>query len=359
MRSNKPDYSNDESSRRQRRPIDFSDSDRRDNYDGRYDESYADDFGSGYPRDNGRDYRDDYRDYYREPGQRDEDWADEREYTGRKYDDRRYADETDDRPYYERFDDEPEERPASRGRDNRRTRSSRRGEDYYDRPYYHHSENNMDDNFEEEKQKPRSFTKRHPVIMNILYIALATVAVGWLMMIFLDFWTFHGEERVVPDTKNLPLYSASNNIEHAGLHPVVTDSVYDSFSKPGTVVEQTPVPGARIKKGGTVYLTIVAFTPKMVTVPDFYNISVRQARSLLEGLGISKVLEEPVPSEYQGLVLGARFNGVDLHPGARIPVSAVVTLEVGTGMDIVDEGAPIDSAAIEEVIESVEQLDIE
>ena len=40
----------------------------------------------------------------------------------------------------------------------------------------------------------------------------------------------------------------------------------------------------RIKKGGNVYLTVVAFSPKLITVPDFYNVSARQARSMYEGL---------------------------------------------------------------------------
>lgn len=64
---------------------------------------------------------------------------------------------------------------------------------------------------------------------------------------------------------------------------------------------------------------------------------------------------ETVPSEYEGLVLGARYNGVALSPGARIPLSARVTLQVGSGLDMLeDEGAPIDSAAIDEVIEKLD-----
>lgn len=212
----------------------------------------------------------------------------------------------------------------------------------------------------EEPEKPKSFVKRHPILMNALYIVLVTVVLGWCAMFFLDLWTLHGQEGVVPDVRNMPLYAASNTVQQTGLHPVVTDSIYDSFAKPGTVVEQTPIAGSKIKKDGTVYLTIVAFAPKMVTVPDFYNVSERQARSLLEGLGIQDVRVVNIPSEYAGLVMGARFNGVSLRPGARIPVSAVVTLEVGTGFDaLAEEGAPIDTAAIEEAVEKIETLDLE
>lgn len=203
--------------------------------------------------------------------------------------------------------------------------------------------------------KPKSFARRYAIPLNILYMILAAVAFGWICMLFLDYWTFHGQERVVPDARNQSAAVAMNNVRSAGLKAVITDSIFDSYAAPGTVVEQTPIPGAKIKKGGSVYLTIVSYTPKMVTVPDFYNVSMRQAKSMFEGLGLPAVQVETVPSEYEGLVLGARYNGVALSPGARIPLAARVTLQVGSGLDMLEEtGAPIDSAAIDEVIEKLD-----
>lgn len=203
--------------------------------------------------------------------------------------------------------------------------------------------------------QPEGFRKRHPVLMNLLYIILTGTLLIWMLLWFLDFWTFHGEERVVPDVKGQTYTSAAGNVDISGLNAIISDSVFDSYSRPGTVIEQTPIPGARIKKGGNVYLTIVAFSPKLVTVPDFYNVSARQARSMFEGLGIKEIREVPVLSEFAGLVLGAKFNGVALQPGARIPVSAVITIEVGSGWGEAadDTGADIDSLAIDHAIEEL------
>lgn len=260
----------------------------------------------------------------RPDGLRDEDWEDDEFTTPRR---KRY-----------RYDDEEDEEygPAPRRRPGRR-------------------QANMDQRDSEEA--PKSFRKRHPVLMNLLYIILATCLAGWMLMWFLDYWTFHGQERPVPDVKGQPAETAVSNINHLGLKGVISDSVFDSYSRPGTVVDQVPVPGARIKTGGSVYVTIVAYSPKLVTVPDFFNVSVRQARSMFEGLGITQIREVPVLSEYAGLVLGAKFNGVELQPGARIPVSSVVTLEVGTGMKTIEEEDSIfDPGAIDQVID---QLNIE
>ncbi len=235
-------------------------------------------------------------------------------------------------------------------RPNRRPARDEYADDYRDNRYYNDS-NNYDDDMPPQNT---SFRKRHPVLMNLIYIILAASALLWSLMWFLDFWTFHGEERVVPDVKGQTYDTARGNVDLSGLRVEIADSVFDSYSRPGTVVEQTPVPGARIKKGGTVYLTVVAFTPKLITVPDFYNVSVRQARSMFEGLRIKEIREVPVVSEYAGLVLGAKFNGVALQPGARIPVSAVISLEVGSGWEeSYDEGADIDSIAIDNVIEEL------
>ena len=109
------------------------------------------------------------------------------------------------------------------------------------------------------------------------------------------------------------------------------DSVFGSQLAPGTVVEQTPREGSKVKPGRTVYVSIVAYSPKLVTVPDFMNVSMRQGVSMFEGLGL-KVNVVTVPSEFKDLVLGAKCNGRALRAGERIPSTSSVTVEVGGGI---------------------------
>ncbi|MDE6402698.1 MAG: PASTA domain-containing protein [Muribaculaceae bacterium] len=177
----------------------------------------------------------------------------------------------------------------------------------------------------------KEFSHDHPVIMNIVYIILTATVRVWLLLLFLDSWTRHGDEATVPPLKGTSIELAVMTLENDGFEWEIMDSVYETVREPGTVVEQTPCAGARVKPGRKVYLTIVAFSPKMVTVPDFMNISMRQGRSMFEGLGI-EVSVVTVPSEYKDLVLGAKSGGVPLRPGQRIPVSSKVVLEVGGGL---------------------------
>lgn len=192
------------------------------------------------------------------------------------------------------------------------------------------------------------------IALNILLMIAAAVLIGWLSMVWLDSWTRHGQTVNVPMVKALSYDRAMTALSAEGLTGIVSDSVYDGHTSPGTVIEQNPKAGTVVKEGREVFMTIVAFSPKMVSLPTLTDISLRQARSILEGLDIKNVVERRVPSDFKDLVLGVRYKGARLQPGARVPVSAVIELEVGEGTpEIVVTDSVGDSES-----SSVEQLDL-
>lgn len=193
-------------------------------------------------------------------------------------------------------------------------------------------------------EKPRPLHRRvgewkskYPIIFNLLLIIIASLIVIWLLLLFLNRWTLHGVEDVIPDVKGQNITQATALLKENGMAVEISDSIYDSTFPPGTVVEQNPHPMSRVKPGRTVYVTIVAYSPKMVTVPELANVSLRQGMSMLQGLGFKKIEVRRVSSEYKDLVLGVRFNGLELRAGQKIPVSATITLEVGQGYEEEDE----------------------
>ena len=192
------------------------------------------------------------------------------------------------------------------------------------------------------------------ILMHIGLMVLVGLAVAWMAMLWLDKWTRHGDTIVVPSVKTYSFERATQALKEDGLLAILSDSVYDDRTAPGTVIEQNPKAGTVVKEGREIYLTINAFSPKMVTLPSLTDISVRQAKSILEGLEIKKVIEKRVPSDFKDLVLAVRYNGSRLSPGARVPVSATIELEVGEGLPDVLE---TDSIPAEESVPT-EQLDL-
>lgn len=170
------------------------------------------------------------------------------------------------------------------------------------------------------------------ILLHIGLMIIVAVAIGWLAMLWLDVWTRHDSTISVPSVKSMTFDNAARMLADEGLVAVLTDSVYDKSTRPGTVIEQNPKVGTVVKEGREVYLTINAFSPKMVTLPTLTDISVRQAKSILEGLEIKNVVEKRVPSDFQDLVLGVYYKGRCLSPGARVPVNARIEIEVGEGV---------------------------
>lgn len=206
-------------------------------------------------------------------------------------------------------------------------------------------------NQQDNKKSPRNWKRIGLIIANLLLMGVVSVFLIWIALMWMDIWTDHGNEKTVPNVKGLYFDDARAKLEEAGLTVELSDSVYENNSRPGMVVEQNPKVNTRVKPGRTVYLTINAFSPKTVTVPSLTDMSSRQARSILEGLGIKSISEEMVISEYANLVLGARYNGHRLNAGARIPVNAHIVLEVGDGMpELPDSIAPVDSLAATEQV---------
>lgn len=205
---------------------------------------------------------------------------------------------------------------------------------------------NHPDNKKQSSRKPIA-----KIALNLMLMCIVGVFLIWVALLWLDIWTDHGHEETVPDVKGLYFDDARARLEAAGMEVELSDSVYESSSRPGTVVDQNPKVNTHVKPGRTIYLVINAFSPKTVSVPSLIDMSSRQARSILEGLGIKNISEEAVISEYANLVLGARYDGHRLSAGARVPVTAHIILEVGDGMpELPDTIIPNDSiAAFEKV----------
>ena len=158
-------------------------------------------------------------------------------------------------------------------------------------------------------QTINAFRKRHPILSNLVYIAMA----AWLLLLailyFFDSWTYHGSTSVVPEIKQKSYAHAKALLEANGLNIEISDSIYDRNSTPGTVVESWPKAGAVVKRDRQVYVTITAFSPKQVTISmPLTNVSSRQATSYLRGIGITDIQIVNVPSEYPDLVMGARYG---------------------------------------------------
>jgi len=199
----------------------------------------------------------------------------------------------------------------------------------------------------------RDFYSKHPFLSHLILVIATGLVILWIVLIFLDFWTLHGANAVVPQIKGKSYNEAESTLLANKLSIEISDSIYDRKLAPGTVVESWPRAGAIVKEGRQVYVTVTAFSPKQVTIsmPLTGNVSSRQAMSYLRGIGITDIRIEEVPSEYVDLVVGARYGDTPLNVGSVIPITSTVTLSVGQGPIIEEDSLSIDNEFIEPVFD--------
>ena len=111
------------------------------------------------------------------------------------------------------------------------------------------------------------------------------------------------------------------------------DSIYSKTEAPGTIVQQDPMPQAKVKHGRNVYYIIVAKTPEKTTMPNLNNLSLRQALVLLESSGLE--VKELVYTDHfaRNAICEQHYNGKVVKPGTELVKGSKITLYVGLGTD--------------------------
>ena len=167
------------------------------------------------------------------------------------------------------------------------------------------------------------------VLKHICVIAVFSLVLVLGAKIFLNIFTRHGRELVVPDFSNLTVLEAEHLARKNHLRVAVTDSVYLKRMKMGAVYRQSPTPGSRVKKDKRITLTINANMGKMVTMPDLIGLSMRQAKAelLSRGLVLGKLVY--VQDMATNNVLKQLAGEEEIEPGVMVGSETVIDLVVG------------------------------
>ena len=175
-------------------------------------------------------------------------------------------------------------------------------------------------------------TNKNPyltILKHLCVIAVLALVLIFGAKIFLNLFTRHGRELVVPDFSNLTVLEAEHLARKSHLRVAVTDSVFLKRMKKGAVYRQSPLPGSHVKKDKRITLTINANIGKMVTMPDLVGLSMRQAKAelLSRGLVLGKLVY--VQDMATNNVLKQIRGEEEIMPGTMIESETVIDLVVG------------------------------
>ena len=174
------------------------------------------------------------------------------------------------------------------------------------------------------------FSKKFIINLVVAGLLLAGSIVG--LFFWLDSYTEHDITVEVPDFSGLSLDEIEAFSDTVEIEFAVIDSLYSTEFPRGTVADQEPQVGSRVKRGRTIYLTINALLPKQVAMPNIKNLSLRQAKAVLESVGLKLGDLEYQPDIAENAVLNQKTGGKIVRNGETIFAGTVVDLVLGLGL---------------------------
>lgn len=182
------------------------------------------------------------------------------------------------------------------------------------------------------------YADKHPVIANILIIAIIALLGLYATYLTIALFTKHGRTLQVPGVENMSYTEAVKRLHDAGLRVDIRDSLYREDKRTGFVIEQFPKARSIVKPGRKIFLYINAVHPKEVILDDdnhpteyaLKGESYRSAQAKLEELGFKNIRMVKVLGTTDR-VMKIIANGRPVRKMQKVPVNSTIVIEVADG----------------------------
>jgi beta-lactam-binding protein with PASTA domain/tRNA A-37 threonylcarbamoyl transferase component Bud32 len=164
--------------------------------------------------------------------------------------------------------------------------------------------------------------RRWPLLLVVLLIAVAlAIAGGW--------WLAVGRYTHTPSLIGLTRSAADTKLKDAGLHPHWLPAAHSPTVTAGLVAVESPKPGGRVTRHGTVDLRLSS-GPVTHVIPSLQGDSVTEARHTLSGLDLTIAKTQ---HSYDDTVTKGKVVGTTPAAGATVNAGTSVTLIVSKGVE--------------------------
>tara|TARA_R110002033_G_scaffold60605_1_gene110939 strand:- start:165 stop:779 length:615 start_codon:yes stop_codon:yes gene_type:complete len=192
----------------------------------------------------------------------------------------------------------------------------------------------------------RKYLTSRAFFTQIFFAVLIIAVLGYLFMHWLTFTTDHGHEITVPDLSKLTEEQVEEKLDGLDLSYVLLDSVdYRNGYPKYSVVQQDPLPGAKVKEGRKVYIKINSSGFSSVRIPDLIEKTYREAVPTLKALGLEEGTITYIPNLGKDMVLEMRYKGRNIKPGDKVLKSSKIDLVLGDGKASYEEDTATDTIA--------------
>ena len=176
------------------------------------------------------------------------------------------------------------------------------------------------------------FLREKKFYINLLIILFLCGVLLWITFRILDKYTRHDEVYTMPDFVGQDYQQVKHDYAK-DFHFILIDSVYPKGQQPGSIYQQDPLPGSKIKKGRNVYAIIVAVMPEKTVMPNLKNLSLREAIGKLESSGLDVDRLEYQDYSYKNNIIDQYYKGQPIKEGTELVKGSKIVLKVGIGQE--------------------------
>lgn len=166
-------------------------------------------------------------------------------------------------------------------------------------------------------------------VYNIALGIVALAIAGWLVFLWMGWYTHHNKSIEVPNLLGVEFERAVEQLDDAGLRYEITDSVYNPEKRKNSVAEQEPEPGFKVKPNRIIYLIVNSRSTPKIKMPGLVDRSFNLAKAVIKssGLVLGKV-EYTYNDMANNLVEKQLYKGREIKAGELIEKGSVVDLVV-------------------------------
>lgn len=165
-------------------------------------------------------------------------------------------------------------------------------------------------------------------------IIAGAIGIGCIIGLYfwLDDYTEHDITISTPNFTGIAIDEIEAFADTTDVEWEIVDSLYTDEIPKGTVAEQEPRAGYQVKRGRTIYLTVNAVLPKQVKIPNVRNLSLRQAKAVLESVGLKLGELRYKPDIAKNAVLDQLVEGKSVDEEQMAVMGTVINLVLGDGL---------------------------
>jgi beta-lactam-binding protein with PASTA domain len=168
---------------------------------------------------------------------------------------------------------------------------------------------------------------------NVLVALVLLALLLWGINVALDSITRHHQDVQVPSLDKMSISTAQRALSEQNLkYQIIDSSDFDPSYPRGSVINQYPIGGSKVKEGRVIKLTINPMQARKIAVPDLKEKTRRRAIYDLESKGFKVGELTYVPYIGKDVVVDVKHQGQSLGPQASFVKGTVIDLVLGQGL---------------------------